>query len=256
MRALLPPSDTPVELYVWYAPPRPDWVRANFIASVDGAASAGGRSRGLQVPADLEVFVTLRAHADVVLVGLGTARTEGYGPVRLRADLQARRRAAGRPGVPTLAVVTNSLAIDDADPLLRAAPLVLTSRAAARPVPGAEVVTCGAAAVDLAAALDALRARGLASVVCEGGPTLYSGLVRAGLVDELCLTVSPLLAGPPAGRIVAGSPWDAAVSVDLIALLTADGALFARYAVRRAPAAGPQEGAQRDSEVGQVDAGL
>ncbi|MHB8451976.1 MAG: hypothetical protein ACYDAQ_16250 [Mycobacteriales bacterium] len=70
MRALLPSSDAPVDLDAWYAAPRRDWVRVNFIAGVDGAASAGGLSRGLQVPADLAVFGTLRSLADVILVGL------------------------------------------------------------------------------------------------------------------------------------------------------------------------------------------
>ncbi|MHB8451977.1 MAG: dihydrofolate reductase family protein, partial [Mycobacteriales bacterium] len=126
----------------------------------------------------------------------GSARAERYGPVRLSAERQEKRRAAGLAPLPTLAVLTNSLAIDNADPLLRAAPLLLTHRAAARPVPGAEVVPCGADAVDLANALALLRTRGFAHVLCEGGPTLFAALVHAGLVDELCLTVSPVLAGP------------------------------------------------------------
>jgi riboflavin biosynthesis pyrimidine reductase len=106
---------------------------------------------------------------------------------------------------------------------------VITSRAAATALPGAEVVTAGADTVDLAAAVLALRERGLHHILCEGGPRLFATLAGAGLVDELCLTVSPRLAGPGPGRIVAGDGWAAEGQAELAGLLEHRGALFARY---------------------------
>jgi riboflavin biosynthesis pyrimidine reductase len=103
-------------------------------------------------------------------------------------------------------------------------------RAALEPV--ADVIAVGDATVDVRAAVAALRERGLGQLLCEGGPHLFGALTAADLVDELCLTLSPLLAGPGAGRITAGS----ASSVRRMALrsvLTADGMLLLRYARTR-----------------------
>jgi riboflavin biosynthesis pyrimidine reductase len=88
-------------------------------------------------------------------------------------------------------------------------PIVLT-RAAAPPndrlASVADVVVCGESSVDLSDGFAELHRRGLGHVLCEGGPHLFGALLAADLVDELCLTISPLLAGPGAGRIVAGQP--------------------------------------------------
>jgi riboflavin biosynthesis pyrimidine reductase len=231
MRALLPASPT-VDLADFYGAPAPEWLRANFIAGIDGAASLGGLSRGLQVPGDGEVFAALRELADVVLVGAGTARSEGYTAPRESPERAARRLSAGLAAVPAIAVVTAS-----GDPGLGESffagapttPLVITSKSRTVPVPGAEVVACGTDVVDLAAAVAALRERGLRHILCEGGPQLFATLVGTGLVDELCLTLSPRLAGPGPGRIVAGPPWEQAGEAQLTGLLEQDGALFARY---------------------------
>ncbi len=91
---------------------------------------------------------------------------------------------------------------------------------------------CGDDQVDLGAVLADLRGRGLTRLLCEGGPTLFASLAGAGLIDELCLTISPLLAGPGSGRLTAGDAWPAPRDVRLLGLLTEDNALFGRYAVR------------------------
>lgn len=238
MRELFPvgPAHELPDLDAAYAPPRRDWLRANFIASVDGAISVQGRSRGLQVPGDLRVFGVLRGLADAVLVGAGTARTEGYHWARPSAERQSRRRAAGLTLAPPIVVVSGS-----GDPGLprefydRAAvrPLVISPARAARPLAGAEVIACGELTVDLEAIRPALADRGIRHVVCEGGPTLLAGLAAAGQLDELCLTVSPLLAGPGPGRLLAGPGWTAGRALTLTHLLEEDGALFARYGVGR-----------------------
>jgi len=189
-------------------------VRANFVATVDGGATGDdGRSGTINDEADLRVFEVLRAVADVVLVGAGTARTEGYGPVRVAEHLRPLRAARGLAPEPELAVVTRSGLLGER--LLGAdrPPLVVTSAACLhleelRDRLGPErVVVHGEHEVDLAAALAALHERGLGRVLTEGGPHLFGGLLTAGLVDELCLTTSPRLVGGHPPRITAAHEW-------------------------------------------------
>ncbi len=229
-----------MDLDVFYSlPPVPFGtvhVRANFVSSVDGAAEVDGRSGGLGGSGDRRVFRTLRWLADVVLVGAGTAVSENYGPVIVPADRRERRTAAGQAPVPPVAVVSGSLRLDPAARLFTAdtRPLVLTCdtapaerRRALAEV--AEVLNCGEEAVDLATALTALAERGLGRVLCEGGPSLHAALGGAGLLDELCLTLAPLLAGPDHLRIVGGHRWETPLNMTLSHVLEEDANLFLRY---------------------------
>lgn len=241
MRALLPVDgpdpETADGLHARYSPGRPEWVRANFIASVDGAASVAGRTAGLAAPADKLVFAALRDHADVVLVGAGTVRADGYGAMNPSAQRRARRRLDGRAPLPVLAVVSGGLDVDGSEPWIAGSavpPLLLTTERAARDVPGAEVVVCGAHRVSLDAALTTLADRGLRGVLCEGGPDLFAQVAATGRLDELCLTISPLLGGPGAARIVSGEPWPAPRPARLTSLLEDDGLLLCRYLLRAA----------------------
>lgn len=228
------------------APPhgRP-WTTTNMVASVDGAMTLAGRSGGLGSDADRAVFRTLRSVADVVMAGAGTVRTEGYGPVRLDEEQLDARRQRGQAPVPTLVIVSNSGKLGTHLPLLDPAlvgdgPLpVLVTGAAGEPSARSlgdrvEVLVAGDETVDLSAAMGSLAARSVGVVVCEGGPTLNGALVAHGLLDELCLTTSPLLAGGDAGRIVAGTD-EQPVDVELVHLLEAGGSLFARWRLREAP---------------------
>ena len=194
------------------------WLRVNFVATIDGAASAGGLSGSLGGPDDLRVFDLLRRMADVVLVAAGTVRDEGYGPMVLRDADVAWRRAHGMPDHPVFAIVSGSLSLDADSRVFTAAPVrpvVLTSVAAARSDRGralaavADVVPCGGVGapdtVDPVALRDALVARGLRTIHCEGGPSFLGSLVAADLVDELTLTIDPTLEGGVAPRIVRGS---------------------------------------------------
>lgn len=249
MRRLLPvpsPGDPGGDLaddglLAAYRPPDPApgrvHVRAGFVASADGAAVLDGHSEGLSSPPDKRVFRLLRGLADVVLVGAGTARAEGYGPVRLAPAVRERRLAEGRPAEPPLAVVTARLDLDLDSPLLTGAverTVVLTTRAAdparlraASAV--ADVVVVGEERVAVGPALAALAERGLVRVLCEGGPVLLGDLVAADALDELCLTVAPLLAGgAPAPRVTAGVAA-AARGLRLGHVLEEDGSLFLRY---------------------------
>ena len=193
-------------------------LRVNFVTSVDGAVevdgfSAGLFSGGLPRDADLKVFGLLRMLCDALLVGAGTLRHEGYRSVRLDGARRAWRRAHGLAENPTLVVVSSALDLMAGNPALAEAPvrpIVLTHaaapadrRAALEPV--ADVLTLGDDEVDFAAAVQRLAERGLRQLLSEGGPHLFGALTAAGVVDEVDLTVSPLLAGPGADRIIAGS---------------------------------------------------
>jgi riboflavin-specific deaminase-like protein len=237
VRRLLPDGPAEVDdLWPLYAlPPRPH-LRAGFVLSVDGAVSVDGGSAPLSSPADKAVFRVLRAISDVVLVGAGTARDEDYGPVRLRPDLVSRRQAEGRTPQPVLAVVSRTLRLDASARLFEDAgtPLLLLAPAAA-PAPAGlprhvELVRCGDDDVEPAQVVAALHERGLARVLCEGGPRLLHSLLAAGLVDELCLTTAPLLVGEAPGLL----PEAARAALRLEHLLEDDGVLLARWSVRRA----------------------
>lgn len=212
----------------------------NMVATADGAAHLRGRTRGMGGLADRVAFRRLREHCDVVLVGAGTARVEGYGPPRLDPQAQERRRRRGLAPGPRLAVVSARLHLDPslklfADPHNR--PVVVTTedadalrRRALEPV--AEVVAFGRGSVDLPQALSWLYETGVRRVLCEGGPSLNAHLLAAKVVDELFLTVAPLVAGGLAGRIVAG-PVGEPVRLALRELREYGGELLARYQVVR-----------------------
>jgi len=226
-----------------YAYPDRRCVRGNMIASVDGAIAIDGRSGGLSGVADRLVFWVLRSLADVILVGAGTARQEQYGQVRL-GDIWSQLRA-GRPSAPPVAVVTRNMNLplegrlfgDGSGAERPARTIVLTTRlvpehrlrAAARV---ADVIVAGDREVSAAAAIDALAQRGYRSILAEGGPGLLGELSAAGLLDELCLTVSPVLEGGRSPARVLTAPAGAhprPAELRLAALLEDDGFLFARY---------------------------
>jgi riboflavin-specific deaminase-like protein len=240
VRRLLPdPVDTVDPLEVYGDPPaaegRPG-LRLNMVASVDGAVTVEGRSGGLSGAGDQALFRALRSVTDVILVGAGTVRAEGYGPPRLTDEAVAARERRGQDPVPPIAVVTRSLDLDWASPLFASPtsrPMVITVADApadrlvrAREV--AEVVVAGEGTVDLPGAFAMLRQRGARTALCEGGPTLNGQLAAAGLVDELCLTLAPILVGGAAGRIVIGSlPSPRGMTVATVC--EEEGFLFLRY---------------------------
>jgi riboflavin biosynthesis pyrimidine reductase len=186
---------------------------ANFVASLDGVVALPGvpRSHALvadESEADRFVLALLRACADAILVGPGTLRASPRGTWRVDRAFPAAapalaelRAARGRPTQPSLAVVTSGRSFDAAHPALAAGALVVTTEEAAAALRAAapatvEVVAAGSGqAVDPAAALALLRERGFRVVLSEAGPRLFGSLLAAGLVDELFLTVSPLVAG-------------------------------------------------------------
>jgi riboflavin biosynthesis pyrimidine reductase len=182
------------------------------------------------------VFQALRSLADVIVVGAGTAREEGYGPARLGPDLRRRRTERGQAPLPPIAVVTRSGNLDWSSPFFtdaEARPIVLTSKSVDRGVldRGGEVadfVMVGDERVDPALALDELHRRGFRSVLLEGGPGLNADVLDAKRMDELCLTFSPRLVGGSGPRVFAGPELPRPVGVEVLQLLEEDGFLFLR----------------------------
>jgi riboflavin biosynthesis pyrimidine reductase len=214
--------------YAWPDAPAAPFVRVNFVSSVDGAVAVDGRSGGLGTAADRVVFGLLRELAEVVLVGAGTVRAEDY--------RGARRPTRGRSTPPPLAVVTGSADLDPGSRLFTdtaVPPLVLTlesapaDRRSALAAAGGEVVVLPRLTPD--ALLAALADRGLTRVLCEGGPSLLGALAAADAVDELCLTVSPLVVGGDAGRIAHGPPGVPPRTMTLAGVLHDGDTLLLRY---------------------------
>lgn len=236
---LLHPDARPLaddDLLPLYDATRPA-LRAGFVASVDGAVALDGGSRGLSTPSDRVALRTLRGLADALLVGAGTVRREDYGPLRFRPSVAAYRAATGRATTAPLVVVSRALDLDPGARCFEDGSTVVVTCAASpagrrsRLADVSDVVVCGDDDVDLPAALDELRARGREGVLCEGGPQLLHGLLLAGLVDELALTVSPVLTGGP-GLLPA--PLPAPAELQLLSLVDGgDGALLTRWRVGR-----------------------
>ncbi|WP_370950351.1 pyrimidine reductase family protein [Amycolatopsis sp. cg5] len=214
------------------------WVQANFVSSADGAVSVDDVSEGLSHPADKRIFLLGRDLCDVVLVGGGTVRAENYRGARTSGERAERRAKHGLAPVPPIAVVTGGANLDPAAPLFtdtRVPPILFVSERApsdkttALARAGADIVVSGEQAVDARQVLAELGRRGLFRVNCEGGPTLFGDLIAHDLVDQLCLTVAPLLAGSGAGRIVSGLPSDSPRRMDLASILLEDGFTMHRY---------------------------
>lgn len=223
------------------APAHRPYLVLNMVASVDGAAAVAHRTAPMSTSADRQLFHELRACVDAVLVGAGTVRTERYG--RLVPDQRSQRRRVARGLAPEpLAIVASRRLMLTPDLPLLADPhsrvIVLTASDAElsgcaasisylRPAPGEEL--------DLAAMLAQLRTEhGVRSVLCEGGPNLNASLLPAGLVDELFLSLAPVLAGSAGSlSIVDRAPLAEPAGLKLVWLLESHSQLFARYSLRR-----------------------
>ncbi len=228
------------DLYAYPDDLRSCWVRANMIASLDGGATDEGKAGGLAGPGDRAVFALMRQLADVILVGAGTVRIENYSGAQFSPAQRQARQRRGQAEVPPIAVVTNSADLDhDATLFTRTEvpPLILTSsravsRARDRFGSAADVVDASGPTpdgVDGATALKILAERRLFRVLTEGGPLFLGLLIEEQLLDELCLTVAPLLVGGVAPRIVTGF-GAVHTSMRRSHLLTDDaGYLYTRY---------------------------
>ncbi|WP_432175962.1 pyrimidine reductase family protein [Streptomyces sp. Tue6028] len=229
------------ELAEAYAYPdvRGPWLRANMVSTLDGAAQHDGRSQPISSATDMRVFGVLRGLADAVVVGAETVRQEGYRPARAREAFAALREAAGQGPAPAIAVVSAGLDLDFSLPLFTSplVPTLVLTGAAADPdrieaarAAGARVLIAGdGAGVDPARAVRALGDLGLTRLLTEGGPRLLGQLIAAGVLDELCLTVSPMLTAGGAQRIAGGPSVTVPKRFELVSLLEEAGFLYSRY---------------------------
>ena len=214
------------------------WVTGHMVAGLDGCAAIQGRVGALSTAPDKALFADMRTLADVVLVGARTVREEGYGPVRLPAGRTPARVAQGRPANPPLAVVSRSLDLNwesraFAEASADSRTMVVTCEAApadrlARAREVADVLVAGSESVEPEALMAQLAGRGLQRVLCEGGPTWLGELVLAGHLDELCLTIAPMMGGDPL-PVAVFPPGADLTRFTLRHVLQAEDTLFLRY---------------------------
>ena len=228
------------ELYAYPDDLQSCWVRGNMITSLDGGATDDGKAGGLAGAGDRAVFSLMRHAADVILVGASTVRVENYSGAQLPVPARQARQRRGQAEVPPIAVITRSGDLDPSALLFtrtEVPPLILT---AARTFEDtrqrlgsvAEVIDASGSdpdSADTATVLRILAERGLFRVLTEGGPLILGNLIKNGLLDELCLTVAPILVGGAAKRIVTGL-GDVHTGMRRTHVLTDDdGYLYTRY---------------------------
>jgi len=211
------------------------YVVTNFVISVDGRATIGGRSGPIGSEADTAMLVALRTRVDALMIGAGTMRAERYGRAIADPAKRARREREGLAPDPLMVLVSGNLDLPWDAPLFTEGGgevVILTASEADVPATATSVeVRRFEGRVDLAAALAQLRAeRGVRALLCEGGPILHAELVEAGLVDELLVTRAPKLVGGAGPGLVTGlAEGDRALELVSLLLEPDTGELFARY---------------------------
>lgn len=211
-------------------------IRFNFVSSLDGAATLRGTAGGLGDPLDQRLMGILRSMCDVVLVGAGTVRAEGYvGALVGEADT-AWRLDHGLSAHPAVAIVSGNLNLDPTSDFFGSAPvrpiIVTTANAPAEKraafVDAADVIDGGEDSLDAERVMRVLAGLGLPQVLCEGGPRLFGTFVSAGRVDELCLSLGPHLVAGDAFRITRGAP-EVDLPMNLLHAIPADDLVLLRY---------------------------
>lgn len=209
----------------------------NMVSSLDGKATIDWRTKGLSTELDRQLFHHLRTQVDAVMVGAGTARIERYGRMAKSKELRDKREREGLARDPLAVVVSGRLDLPADLPLFHEPEqkvVIATTSDAVLPGLG-DQVEYARVGDDLPLLMAYLADRhGIRSVLCEGGPTLNSFLVAAGLVDELFLTLNPKLAGGAAAlTIVAGRELVEPAELSLMSLAEGAGDLFTRWRVQK-----------------------
>jgi riboflavin biosynthesis pyrimidine reductase len=241
-RAPGPIADTDLlELYRHPAPSDRAWLRTNFVMTLDGSAQGpDGRSSSINTPSDHRIFALHRALTDAVLVGANTVRREGYRAIDLQPWQLELRQNEGLAPYPMLVIISASAEIDPsiAQPAEGEGGPVMIITTSGKPAQelealrasGVRVIETPGPTVDLAQVVDQLAGGGWPRLLCEGGPRLHNGLIGAGLVNELSLTMAPMVVGGEGLRTTSGPGLDAPSHYTLQrAIYAEDGALFISY---------------------------
>jgi riboflavin biosynthesis pyrimidine reductase len=232
--ALLP--DSPDDLDRYYGDP-PHGIRANMVLTPDGAGAFRGRTKAISDDADQALLGYLRSQADAILVGTATIQAEHYGPVTFGPEVVARREQAGYAGTPPLVIVTARASLPTTLPVFAPegprtiiATLAKSAEQAGELKEVADVIVVGEDEIEPARIVAILRERGQERLLCEGGPYLLSQLIEHDLVEDMCLTLSPFLAGSQPTTMQPGSDRLAPTRLALRHVLTRDDLLYLRYA--------------------------
>ncbi|CAM2969228.1 riboflavin biosynthesis pyrimidine reductase [Williamsia muralis] len=229
---VLTAADTVAPIDFYSAPP--DGVRVNMVNTLDNEAAFDGRVAAISDPTDHQLLLDLRAFADVLLVGAGTVRAESYGRVILtERQIRLRQANLGSTGPPPVAVVTTQGRLPRESRLfgVEPRPLIITTAVVAQGEPddAHETIVAGHDQVDLPQAIDALRERGFRRILCEGGPSLLQALAEHDLIDEMCVTVSPMIAGGQGGSPRSKTTLGGPRRMKLAHVLSHNDFLYLRY---------------------------
>lgn len=209
------------------------WVMLNMVESIDGATAVDGGASALNDRDDRQLFLALRAVADVVMNGAETVRSENLGPIRMSDEMASWRADAGLAPLPEMVILTRSL---DLDPGHR-----VFSKPEQRPtvITAVDVEPSRLESIQEVAnviQIDPLDGSGIVSaladhdvILCEGGPTINALLIRAGVVDEVNLTVAPKLALGDSKRVASGPQLQPPLTMRLDRRLIGEQSLFLRF---------------------------
>lgn len=209
-------------------------VRANFISSADGAVTLHNKAGGLGSKNDQRLMRVMRAISDIVIVGAGTVRAEGYGGLGLHPDDHTWRKERSLSENPRMAIVTNSGDLNPEMSFFKKAevrPLVITHANArvGHLTDVADILVAGPDKVEVSELTKKLSESGYTQILCEGGPHLFGSFLDEDLINEVCLTISPLFVGGDAHRIVYSKVEKKRPFKILSALQDADSMLYLRY---------------------------
>ena len=217
------------------------WIRGNMISSLDGSSTKDGRSGGLANINDRAIFSIIRQSADIIIVGASTVLIEEYSNVCLSINQQNERKKYGQSNIPQIAVITTSSKLKKSDKFFslnkKQVPFVFTSannfiNTQKRLNMSAEVVNVSSKnpeKIDFFTIVKFLAERKFFRILIEGGPFILGKLMEKNILNELCLTISPILIGGKSKRIAISTKQLEVRMQPLSLLMDNEGYFYIRY---------------------------